>query len=64
MHTLILLIAWSLRKERNNRTFSRAVAHQQDLFRKVLREAEDWVQAGFKTLAAVCPLWSRSIVVM
>jgi hypothetical protein len=37
----ILLIAWSLWKERNNWTFSRTVAGQHELFRKVLREAED-----------------------
>ena len=56
--SLILLIAWSLWKDRNNRTFSRTVAGQQELFRKVLREAEDWVAAGFTSLAVPSAAWS------
>jgi hypothetical protein len=60
----MLLISWSIWKERNNRTFSRAVAGTQELLRNVVQEAEDWVQAGFKTLAVVYPIWSRNTVVM
>jgi len=62
--SLMLLISWAIWKERNNRTFSRTVAGTQELFRKVVQEAEDWVQTGFKTLAVVCPIWSQNTVFM
>lgn len=55
--SLMLLISWSIWMERNNRTFSRSVAGTQEMFRKVLREAEEWVHAGFKMLAMVCPIY-------
>ena len=57
--SLMLLVSWSIWKERNNRTFMRAVAGTQELSQKVVREAE-WVQAGFKTLVVVCTIWSRN----
>ena len=57
--SLMLLISRSIWKERNNRTFMRAVAGTQELSQKVVREAE-WVQAGFKTLVVVCTIWSRN----
>ena len=53
--SLVLLISWIIWKERNNRTFSRMAAGVQDLYLKVVREAVDWVQAGFETLSVVCP---------
>jgi hypothetical protein len=60
----MLLIAWAVWKERNNRTFSRSASGRQELFRKVVQEAEDWVLAGFKTLAEACLAWSHSLVSM
>ena len=31
---------------------------------KDVLEADDWVQAGFKTLSVVCPLWSQNLAAM
>jgi hypothetical protein len=62
--TLILLVAWSLWKERNERTFQRTSRTHQEIFNSVVAEAEDWVAAGFKTLELACPLWSLRTVPM
>jgi hypothetical protein len=40
------------------------VAGTQELFAKIVQEAEDWVHAGFKSLAGVCPIWSQNNVIM
>ena len=29
------------------------------LYKAVVTEAEVWVEAGFTTLAVVCPIWSQ-----
>jgi hypothetical protein len=47
-------------KERNSRTFAREHAAVHELYRKVLREADDWIKAGFTTLAVVVPYWSQN----
>jgi hypothetical protein len=60
----ILLVAWCLWKERNIRTFNRVSAGLRDMLRALLREAEDWDAAGFSSLAAVLPVWSRDIAAM
>lgn len=62
--SLVLLISWIIWKERNNRTYSWTASRVQDLYLKVVREADDWVQAGFKTLSIVCPFWSQSYAAM
>ena len=61
---LVLLISWIIWKDRNNRTFSRTASGVQESYLKVVREADDWVQAGFKTLSVVCPLWSQNFAAM
>ena len=43
---------------------SRMASGVQELYLKVTREADVWAQAGFKTLFAVCSLWSQNFVVM
>ena len=43
---------------------SRTASGVQELYLKVIREADVWVHAGFKTLSAVYPLWSQNFVVM
>ena len=57
--TLLLLISWTLWKERNSRTFQGVVAGIEILYKAVVEEAEAWVEARFTTLAAVCPIWSQ-----
>ena len=41
--------------------FSRTASGAQELYLKVVREADDWVQAGFKTRSVFCPLWSQNL---
>lgn len=55
--SLLLLVAWMVWKERNNRTFQRSSLGTHELFRRVVREAEDWVQSGFRSLAGAIPFW-------
>ncbi|XP_066320627.1 uncharacterized protein [Miscanthus floridulus] len=62
--SLVLLTSWILWRERSNRTFSRTAPGVQELYLKLVREADDWVQAGFKTLSVVCPLWSQNLAAM
>lgn len=57
--SLLLLISWTLWKERNGRTFHGVASRLEIIYKAVVEEAEDWIQAGFSTLEAVCPLWSR-----
>ena len=53
--TLALLVSWSLWNERNKRTFQGTSVGINDLYRVVISEADIWVEAGFRTLAAACP---------
>jgi hypothetical protein len=62
--SLMLLICWSLWKERNNRTVARSAMGSLGLFPAVVAEAEDWVAASFSTLATACTLWSQNTGVM
>jgi hypothetical protein len=69
---MVLLVAWSIWKERNNRTFQRVAMQRDSLkgpegsFRKqaILQEAGDWVQAGFSGFASWCHIWSQNSVHM
>jgi hypothetical protein len=62
--SLILLVAWMVWKERNGRTFSRQASGLRELLMKIIREADDWVLAGFKTLSAAGPYWSQQLANM
>lgn len=62
--SLILLIAWMLWKERNDRTFQRTFRSVQEIVVMVVREAKDWVRAGFKSLDAACPIWLENSFTM
>jgi hypothetical protein len=53
--SLLLLISGTLWKERNSRTFQGVASGIQVIYKTVVEEAEDCVQAGFSTLAALCP---------
>lgn len=62
--SMVLLITWTLWKERNDRTFSQTASAHPGLLQKVIKEASDWVLAGFKTLSVFCSLMSQNSVVM
>lgn len=62
--TLMLLVCWNIWKERNNRTFARSALGSLDLFRAVVAEADVWVAAGYRSIAAACALWSQNLGVM
>jgi hypothetical protein len=55
----VLLVSWCVWKERNNRTFNRAAATLQGMVLAVLREAEDWIVAGFAPIGAAYAAWSQ-----
>jgi hypothetical protein len=63
-NTAVLLVAWRLWKERNNRTFNRVSAGLRDFIWGLLQEAEEWVAAGFSALLPVLPLWSQHFASM
>jgi hypothetical protein len=62
--TAVLLVAWCLWKERNNRTFNRVTNSLPVMLRGLLQEAEAWVAAGFSSLLSVLPLWSQHLATM
>lgn len=57
----VLLVCWILWKERNDSTFSSGM---QELLLKLTYEADDWVQAGFRTLAVFASLMSQNLGTM
>jgi hypothetical protein len=63
-NSLVLLVAWVVWKERNGRTFSHDANGIWELLQKAVREADDWVKAGFKTLSVVATFWSQHLVSM
>lgn len=62
--SLLLLVSWLAWKERNNRTFTRPATGARELYLLVIKEAEDWTLAGFKTLSVAIPSWSLHSVNM
>lgn len=50
-NSLVLLVAWNLWKERNNRTFQRTQAQPTALLEVIAQEGNSWVAAGFNALA-------------
>ena len=49
----VLLVSWTLWKERNSRTFQGVASRIEIIYKAMVEEAEDWVQAGFSSLAVV-----------
>jgi hypothetical protein len=63
--SIFLLVSWIVWKERNEITFGRGVPRSTtQLFMAVAAEAEDWVSAGFLSLAVPSALWSPQNVVL
>jgi hypothetical protein len=54
--SLVLLVSWSLWKERNNRTFERRSTTAGQLVAAILEEAGAWVGAGYSSLALLTAL--------
>lgn len=58
--SLILLVAWNLRKHRNGVVFCRYAAPDLTRVRNdIVQEAEEWVEAGYLTLGGVSASWSQ-----
>jgi len=56
--SMFLLVAWNLWKERNSVTFGRAAATDVTALRQAVAREEDWVTAGFTSLAVPSAAWS------
>ena len=62
--TLLLLITWTIWKERNNRVFNRITSNLAAIAQEVIREAQCWCEAGYSSLAHLISLWSQNQVVL
>jgi len=62
--SLLLLVAWSIWKERNARVFGRAPAPASAVAASAFAEGEEWALAGFAPLAALYAIWSQNNVAM
>jgi hypothetical protein len=62
--SMLLLVAWSLWKERNGRVFGRPASSVHAVLHSLLREGEDWALAGFLPLVALSEHWSQHFVNM
>jgi hypothetical protein len=54
--SLVLLVSWSLWKERNRRTFDRKSRSTTELLQAILEEVDAWIAAGFRGLALLTAL--------
>lgn len=58
--SMLILLAWTVWKERNNRVFDRASRSPTQLFAVIVAEVEDWISAGFVALSPAWALWSQN----
>lgn len=62
--SVLLLVAWSLWKERNARVIGRPALNVNDVVRAVWLEGEEWALGCFMPFVALTELWSRHSVAM
>lgn len=62
--SLLLLITWTLWKERNGRVFGRSPCTVLQVAQAVFREGEQWAMGGFAPMKALAQLWSQQVYVM
>jgi hypothetical protein len=59
--TLVLLVAWSLWKERNSRVHEQAALQPVALVGDILEDARLWARAGFVSIAALLSFRRRVV---
>jgi hypothetical protein len=59
---MIMLTAWELWRERNNRVFNRSSRAPEEVFRAVQDEARMWIRAGNRGLETVLPPMGQLLV--
>jgi len=63
--SLLLLVAWSVWKDRNCRVFGRPASSVHTVVQAaIVKEGEDWAMARFAPLAALAQLWSQNSAAM
>jgi len=62
--SIVLLVSWTLWKERNNRTFDRSSRGPMELLDGLCRELDDWIQAGFTNISVLGALLSQHLASM
>jgi hypothetical protein len=62
--SMVLLVTWTLWKERNARVFRRRASAAPAMAKEMLMEAELWCDAGFRSLAAFAMIWSQNRLTM
>lgn len=58
--SLMLLIAWTLWKERNGRVFQRRTSTVRQIVEAARKDAEDWLIGGYAPTGELIALWSQS----
>jgi len=55
VRSMIMLTAWEIWRERNNRVFQRSSRTPEHVFRAIQEEARTWIRAGNRGLEGLLP---------